>query len=89
MVHALLYGCEIWGFGGLGIIEKVHTDVLKHIINVKPSTRHARLYGELRRYPLTIMIKKRIIEYWYILINNHQTQSSLLYKVIVNDGSYQ
>ena len=57
----LLYGCEIWGFGCIDIIEKVHTDFLKHILNVKQSTPHVMLYGELGRYPLAILIKKMII----------------------------
>lgn len=43
------------------------------------------IYGDLGRFPLSILIKKRIIGYWYKLINNHSTLSSTIYKIIVND----
>ena len=35
VVPILLYGCEIWGFGDLSFIEKVHIDFLKYILHVK------------------------------------------------------
>ena len=34
----LLYGCEIWGFGNLDIIERVQLNFLKLILNLKKST---------------------------------------------------
>jgi len=46
------------------------------------------LYGEIGRFPLSIYIKKRIIGFWYKLSHNHDTLSSLLYKFIVNDITY-
>ena len=42
----LTYGCEIWGFGDISCIEKVHTDFLKRILHVKKSTPHVMIYGE-------------------------------------------
>ena len=82
-----MYACEIWGYGDLSSIEKVHTDFLKHILHVKKSTPHIMLYGELGRFPLDITIKKRIISYWYKLINNQTLLSSTMYHVIQNDFS--
>ena len=35
IVPILTYGCEIWGYGYLTIIERVHTDFMKYILNVK------------------------------------------------------
>ena len=49
----LTYGCEIWGFGDISCIEKVHTDFLKRILHVKKSTPHVMIYGELGRNPLS------------------------------------
>ena len=46
----LTYGWEVWGFGDLSMIEKVQTDFLKHILNVKKGTSHMMLYGELGRF---------------------------------------
>jgi len=60
----LTYGCEIWGFSDIGSIEKVHTDFLKYVLKVKRSTPHAMLYGDLGRFPIDIIIKKRIIGFW-------------------------
>jgi len=53
----LTYGCEVWGFGDLSMIEKVQTNFLKHILNVKKSTSHMMLYGELGRFPISMFIK--------------------------------
>jgi len=50
----LLYGCEVWGYGGLHCdIVEIHTDFLKQIQNfkVKKCTPHCLLYGNLVRFP--------------------------------------
>jgi len=60
VVPILLYSSEIWGYGDLNCIEKIHTDFLKHnILNVKNSTPHCMLYSDLRRFPLSIHIKRK------------------------------
>ena len=35
IVPVLTYGCELWGFGDLSAIERLHTDCLKRILKVK------------------------------------------------------
>ena len=37
-VPILTYGSEVWGYGDLSIIKKVHTDFMKYILDVKKST---------------------------------------------------
>ena len=64
----LLYGCEVWGYGDIHIIERVHLKFCKLILNIKKSTPDCMVYGELGRYPLDISIKLRIINYWAKLV---------------------
>jgi len=42
------------------------------------------LYGELGRYPIFIIIKKRIEGFWYNLINKENKLSFILYIFIFN-----
>ena len=41
------------------------------------------LYGDLGRYPLSVTIKKRIVGFWYDLINNVNKISSSIIKLIM------
>ena len=84
IVPILTYGCEVCGLGDLAIVEKNHTDFLKFILIVKKSTPHLMLYGELWRYPICIIIKKRIVGFWYNLINKENKLSSILYRFMFN-----
>ena len=44
------------------------------------------IYGELGRYPLSIVIKKRIISFWSKLVNgNFYRLSSSLYRILLDD----
>ena len=42
------------------------------------------LYGELGRYNISVIIKKRIVGFWYNLINKDNKLSSILYKFMFN-----
>ena len=66
----LLYGCEIWGFGNLDIIERVQLKFYKQILYLKKSTPSFMVYGELGAYPLFIDIQSRIISFWCKVNNN-------------------
>ena len=86
-VPILTYGCEVSGFGDLAIVEKNHTDFLNYILNVKKSTPQVMLHGELGRYPISISIKKRIVGFWYNLINKENKLSSIVYRFIFNHAN--
>jgi hypothetical protein len=66
----LLYGCEIWEFKNLYIIERVHLKFLKYIFNLKSSTKSYMVYGETGRYPLYVTVYTRMISYWGRLFLN-------------------
>ena len=57
----LIYGSEIWGYGGLSFIQKVYTDFMKYTSNVKMVTQHVMLYGALGPFPLPLKRKKKRI----------------------------
>ena len=59
----LLYGCGIWGFGNIDIIERVHLKFCKLILNLKKSTPNFMIYGELGIYPMSVYIELRMINF--------------------------
>ena len=80
----LLYGCEIWGFGIIDIIERVQLKFFKHILHLKKSTPSFMIYGELGVYPLIIDIQSRIVSFWAKTnVNRRNHIASLMY-----DGLY-
>ena len=83
VVLILLYGSEVWGFENVDILEKLHLRFSKHLLRLKDSTPNFMVYGELRRYPISIKVKLRIISFWCSLLDgNGQKISSLLYKLL-------
>ena len=49
-----LYGCEIWGFENSQIIEKLHNDFLRQIINLRKSTPIYMLHADSDLYKIYI-----------------------------------
>ena len=80
----LLYGCELWGFGNIDIIERVQLKFIKHILHLKKSTPSFMIYGELGVYPLIIDIQSRTVSFWAkVKINRTNYIASMIY-----DGLY-
>jgi hypothetical protein len=57
----ILYGCETCGFGSNEITERLH--LCKLLPHLQTSTADYMVYGELRRYPIGIDIKVRMIKF--------------------------
>ena len=79
----LLYGCEIWGYGDLTIIERVQLKFLKYILNIKRSTPSCIVYGETGVTPISIDIKTRQISFWSKIITQDENKlTTKIYKII-------
>ena len=68
----LLYGCEVWGYENVDILEKVHTKFCKFIFGVSKYSHNMPVYGELERYPLSIKIKQRMVRYWTRILKSSE-----------------
>ncbi len=78
----LLYGSEVWGFENLEIIEKVHLQFCKRILNLRLSTPSFMVYGELGRHPLNIRVKLRMVSFWCRLQQGGNKLSGILYRLM-------
>ena len=59
----LLYGSKIRGFENIDIIERVHLRFCKLILHLKQSTPNFMVYGELGRYPISVIMKVRMTRF--------------------------
>lgn len=48
----LLYGCDIFGYGNVDMLEQVQLKFLKTILNLKTSTPNCIVYGKMGVMPL-------------------------------------
>ena len=88
VVPILLYGAEVWGHESHEVQEKVQVEFSRKITNAKKSTPRYMLYGELGRYPLTINIKTRMVNFWNKIICSHRNKiSKQVYNYVLNDTS--
>ena len=79
----LLYGCEVWGYENVKIIEQIHLKFCKRVLKVRSTTPNFMVYGELGRFPLEIRIKLRMISFWCKLVLNESKLSSILYRLML------
>ena len=60
----MIYGCEVWGYENVKILELIQLRFCKYILKVKKSTPNVMVYGELGVYSIEIAIKVRMISFW-------------------------
>ena len=72
----LTYGSEIWGFENLDILERIHTHFLRRITKCRKSTPKYILYAEMGRYPIEIIIKQKMINFWARLVTGKASKLS-------------
>ena len=61
----LLYGSEVYGFENCSITESIFLQFDKIILHFKKSTSNNILYGELGRFPSDILLKARMIGFYW------------------------
>ena len=59
----LFYGCEVWGYEKLDILEKVQTDFGKMILKLNKKTSNYFVLGETGLIPLHILVKCRLLNF--------------------------
>ena len=89
----LLYGCEIWGFHCVNMLETFYIKFLKKILHLRPSTPSCMVYGEVGKLPLQVTVDKRMINYWIRLLNKDSTSyASIIYTITLKlfiSGEYK
>lgn len=60
----LLYGCELWGYSNIDIIERIQLKFLKLIFKQKRSTPSHMINAKTGIKPLKVEIQSRMITYW-------------------------
>ena len=56
VLPVLMYGCEVWGYENLDILETFFRSFLKKTLKLKDQTTNCMVYGESGRKPLYIYI---------------------------------
>lgn len=85
VLPVLLYGCELWGYGNLEVIERVQLKFFKSLYYLKRSTPNFMIYGEFGIFPLRIEIQSRMISFWTKLLNYHNNKlSSVMYMILLS-----
>ena len=85
IVPICLYGCEVWGFKNIDIVEKLHLQFCKSILYVNKSTPNCMVLGDLGRLKLKHMIDLRMLNFWYrVTCTESHKLSNILYKLVYN-----
>ena len=78
VVPVATYACEIWGYNIIREMEFMQMRFLKYVLYVHRYTSTDIVYGELGMYPLEIVVKCRMINYWTRLITGKNTKLSYI-----------
>ena len=79
VVPILLYGSEVWGVYDFKNVDKLHIRFCKNILGVRQQTPNMAVYGELGRFPLSVIAKLRSIKFWLKIKKNTNSPIYSLY----------
>ena len=84
VVPILLYCSEVWGIYNFTDVDKIHIRFCKNILGVKQQTPNACIYGELGRYPLSVIAKERSIKFWTKIMKSDSSPIQNIYFDLCN-----
>jgi hypothetical protein len=77
----LTYGCEVWGYENVQVLDKIHLQFCRNILKIRTSTPNFMSYGEIGRVPIDVVINVRMISFWNKLLTYDQKLSSIFYRI--------
>ena len=78
----LTYGCEVWEYENVQVLEKIRLQFCRNILKIRTSTPSFMSYGEIDRVPIDVVINVRMISFWNKLLTYNQQLSSILYRIM-------
>ena len=69
-----LYGCEVWGYENLAILEKAQLEFCRILLKLNKSTPKYFLLSETGLLPIHILVKNRIVKYWANIMTGKRTK---------------
>jgi hypothetical protein len=75
----LLYGSDVWGIYKYKDIDKLQIKFYKYVLGVKKQTPNCAVYGELGKFPLSILCKERSLKFWNKIVNNQHSPIYSMY----------
>jgi len=76
VVPVLIYGSEVWGFENIAQIEALHAQYCKQLLRLRKSTMNSMALGELGRFEISLMVKERMVNYWFRTISGKEVKYS-------------
>ena len=75
----LLYGAEVWGIYNISNIDKIRIKYCKAILGVRQQTPNYAVFGELGRYPLSVICKERALNFWIKILKCDNSTSPIFH----------
>ena len=94
ILPVLQYGCKVWGFQNIKMLENVQNRFLRSIGKLRKSTQIYMVYAEIGTKPTDTYIKSRMIGYWLTIINSENSKLSkiihnIMYSESLQGGTYK
>ena len=75
---------EVWGIYNFTDADKIHIRFCKNMLSVNPQTPNACIYGELGRYPLSVIAEERSIKFWTTIMKSDSSPIHNMYFDLCN-----